>query len=219
MTPALRWASLRAMLMFSLILRDSHKTVSADRNLWRERRAEAESNRAPAVTAGPNRLTPVTGNLLSLLTILKPTQCWITLRPDADVISAPPPPPPQLPPRIVLGFEMLWNGILVHVHKFHVIDRIVIHVFPVINNYVYVRISPRSCEPFERPGSRTDCWPLVVGCPWDQIEGEEKKWGAHRCTRRTLIYLVARPVEQVVWRWTVSRSWRTYPPPPRRCLC
>ena len=46
----------------SLIVRDSHKIVSTDHSVWRERRAEADSNRGPSayqwrLTARPNRLT------------------------------------------------------------------------------------------------------------------------------------------------------------------
>ena len=39
----------------SLIVRDSHKTVSTDRNFRRERRAEADSNRDPSAYQ-PNAL-------------------------------------------------------------------------------------------------------------------------------------------------------------------
>jgi len=39
--PALRWAAMRAVLMF-------HKTVSTNYNFWRESRAEAVSNRGPS---------------------------------------------------------------------------------------------------------------------------------------------------------------------------
>ena len=45
MTSALRWAALRAILMFHNCEGQSHKTVSTDHNFWRERRAEADSNR------------------------------------------------------------------------------------------------------------------------------------------------------------------------------
>ena len=48
MTPALRWAAMRAILMFHNCEGQSHKTVSTDHNLWRERRAEADSNRGPS---------------------------------------------------------------------------------------------------------------------------------------------------------------------------
>ena len=55
MTPALRWAAMRGILMFHNCERQSHKTVSTDHNFWRERRAEADSNRGPSVYQ-PNAL-------------------------------------------------------------------------------------------------------------------------------------------------------------------
>ena len=48
MTSALRWAAMRAILMFHNCEGQNHKTVSTDHNLWRERRAEADSNRGPS---------------------------------------------------------------------------------------------------------------------------------------------------------------------------
>ena len=45
MTSALRWATMRAILMFRDCEGQSHETVSTDHNFWRERRAEADSNR------------------------------------------------------------------------------------------------------------------------------------------------------------------------------
>ena len=48
MTPALRWAAMRAILMFHNCEGQSHKTVSTDHNFSRERRAEADSNRGPS---------------------------------------------------------------------------------------------------------------------------------------------------------------------------
>ena len=45
MTSALRWAAMRAILMFHNCEGQSHKTVSTNNNFWRERRAEADSNR------------------------------------------------------------------------------------------------------------------------------------------------------------------------------
>ena len=47
-TPALRWAAMRAILMFRNCKGQSHKTVSTDHNFSRERRAEADSNRGPS---------------------------------------------------------------------------------------------------------------------------------------------------------------------------
>ena len=48
MTSALRWAAMRAILMFHNCEGQSHKTVSTDHNLSSERRAEADSNRGPS---------------------------------------------------------------------------------------------------------------------------------------------------------------------------
>ena len=56
MTSALRWAAVRAILMFHNCEGQSHKTVSTDHNFWRERR----SLRLPA---RPNRLTKKTENV------------------------------------------------------------------------------------------------------------------------------------------------------------
>ena len=55
MTSALRWAAMRAILMFHNCEGHSHKTMSTDHNLWRERRAEADSNRSPSAYQ-PNAL-------------------------------------------------------------------------------------------------------------------------------------------------------------------
>ena len=55
MTPALRWAAMRAILMFHNCEGQSHKTVSTDHNFWSERRAEADSNRGPSAYQ-PNAL-------------------------------------------------------------------------------------------------------------------------------------------------------------------
>ena len=55
MTSALRWAAMRAILMFHNCEGQSHKTVSTDHNLWRERRAEADSNWGPSAYQ-PNAL-------------------------------------------------------------------------------------------------------------------------------------------------------------------
>ena len=54
-TSALRWAAMRAILMFSNCEGQSHKTVSTNHNFWRERRAGADSNRGPSVCQ-PNAL-------------------------------------------------------------------------------------------------------------------------------------------------------------------
>ena len=57
MTLALRWAAMRAILMFINCEGQSHKTVSTDHNFWRERRAEADSNRGPSAYQ-PSALPP-----------------------------------------------------------------------------------------------------------------------------------------------------------------
>ena len=46
MTCALRWAAMRAILIFHNCEGQSHKTVSTDHTFWR--RAEADSNRGPS---------------------------------------------------------------------------------------------------------------------------------------------------------------------------
>ena len=48
MTSALRWAAMRAILMFHSCEGQSQKTVSTDHNFSREKRAEADSNRGPS---------------------------------------------------------------------------------------------------------------------------------------------------------------------------
>ena len=55
MSPALRWAMMRPILMFHNCEGQSHKTVSTDHNFWRERRAKADSNRSPSAYQ-PNAL-------------------------------------------------------------------------------------------------------------------------------------------------------------------
>ena len=55
MTSALRWAAIRAILMFHNCGGQSHKTVSTDHNFWSERRAEADSNQGPSAYQ-PNAL-------------------------------------------------------------------------------------------------------------------------------------------------------------------
>ena len=47
MTSALRWAAMRAILIFHNCEGQSHETVSSDHNFWRERRAEADLNWSP----------------------------------------------------------------------------------------------------------------------------------------------------------------------------
>ena len=46
---------MRAILMFHNCEEQSYKTVSTDHNFWRERRAEADSNRGPSAYQ-PNAL-------------------------------------------------------------------------------------------------------------------------------------------------------------------
>ena len=57
MTSALRWAAMRAILMFYNCEGQSNKTVSTDLNFRSERRAEADSNRGPSACR-PNALPP-----------------------------------------------------------------------------------------------------------------------------------------------------------------
>ena len=58
MTYALRWAAMRAILMFDNCEGQSHKTVSTDHKFLRERRAEADSNRGPSAYQ-PNNALPL----------------------------------------------------------------------------------------------------------------------------------------------------------------
>ena len=55
MTSALRWAAMGAILMFHNCKGQSHKTVSTDHNLSRERKTKADSNRGPSAYQ-PNAL-------------------------------------------------------------------------------------------------------------------------------------------------------------------
>ena len=55
MTSALRCAAMRAILMFHNCEGQSHKTVSTDHNIWREKRAKADLNRSP-IAYQPNAL-------------------------------------------------------------------------------------------------------------------------------------------------------------------
>ena len=48
MISALRWAAMRAIFMFHNCEGQSQKTASTHHNFWRERRAEADSNRGPS---------------------------------------------------------------------------------------------------------------------------------------------------------------------------
>ena len=53
MTSALSWAAMRAILMFHNCEGQCHKTVSTNHSLWRERKAEADSNRGYQPNALP----------------------------------------------------------------------------------------------------------------------------------------------------------------------
>ena len=55
MSSALRWAAMTAILMFLNCEGQSRKTVSTDHSLWRERGAQADSNRGPSAYQ-PNAL-------------------------------------------------------------------------------------------------------------------------------------------------------------------
>ena len=80
MTPALRWAAMRAVFMFHNCEGQSHKTMSTDHNFWSERRPEADSNRGPSAYQ-PNalpldqtvsRIIPTDGGLRPWLTPAQP---------------------------------------------------------------------------------------------------------------------------------------------------
>ena len=55
MTSELRWAAMRAILIFHNCEGQSHNALSTDHNIWRERRAEADSSRSPSAYQ-PNAL-------------------------------------------------------------------------------------------------------------------------------------------------------------------
>ena len=55
MTYALRWAAMRAILMFHNCEGQSHKTASTEHSFWRERRTEMDSNQGPSAYQ-PNAL-------------------------------------------------------------------------------------------------------------------------------------------------------------------
>ena len=71
MTSALRWAAMRAILMFHNSDRQSHETVSTDHNFWRERTAKVDLNQGSSAYQ-PNAL-PLgkTGSLFGLFEIRK----------------------------------------------------------------------------------------------------------------------------------------------------
>ena len=72
MTSALRWAVMRAILMFHNCEGQSHKTVSTDHNLWSERRAEADLNQGPSAYQPNALLLDQTSSLSLHLTFLPP---------------------------------------------------------------------------------------------------------------------------------------------------
>ena len=71
MTPALRWAAMRGILMFHNCEGQSHKTVSADHNLSEEKgepkRYRTEVLPLTSLTARPNRITVSDTNTLCCL--------------------------------------------------------------------------------------------------------------------------------------------------------
>ena len=70
MISALRWAAMRAILMFHNCERQSDKAVSTDHNFWRERKALADSNRGPSACQPNALLLGHTGSPLWIQTIL-----------------------------------------------------------------------------------------------------------------------------------------------------
>ena len=77
MTPALRWAAMKAILMFHNCEGQSHKTVSTNHNVWRERRAKAESSRGPSAYQPDALPLGHTGSIVLI------DCCWsVALRPQ-----------------------------------------------------------------------------------------------------------------------------------------
>ena len=66
MTPALRWAAMRAVLMFNCE-GQSYETVHKPQPLWGERRAKAELSRGPSAFQPNTWLLGQTGSLLTVL--------------------------------------------------------------------------------------------------------------------------------------------------------
>ena len=79
MTSALRWAAMRASLMFDNCEGQSHKTVSTGDNFWSERRVEAVSNRGPSAYQ-PNALplgqTNSQNSLIVIIVSVDVKQCY-----------------------------------------------------------------------------------------------------------------------------------------------
>ena len=86
MTPALRLAAMRDILMFHNCEGQSHKTVSTDHNFRRERRAEADSNRGPSAYQ-PNALPLGQSGSRYLVRALQPSKPEETVshRPEHNV--------------------------------------------------------------------------------------------------------------------------------------
>ena len=79
MTSALRWAAMRAILIFHNCEEQSHKTVFTDHNFWSERRAKADLNQDPsAYTASWSVTTYVLAREPghSWLLFLELFHCW-----------------------------------------------------------------------------------------------------------------------------------------------
>ena len=70
MTPALRWAVMRAILMFVNCEGHSHRTVSTDHSFGSERRAEADSNRGSSAYQPTALPLGQTGYLLLLIAFI-----------------------------------------------------------------------------------------------------------------------------------------------------
>ena len=129
MTSVLRWAAMRAILMFHNCEGQSHKTVSADHNLWSERRAVADSNRGPSayqptsLTARPNRLTLGPVSVRHLQCASRSRSHWVFLSlhrhgaPD-QVQSTPQAEPTCLPScrRESTQVGSAWNAVRVILH-------------------------------------------------------------------------------------------------------
>ena len=77
MIPALRWAAMRAVLIFHNCEGQSHKTVSTDHNFWNERRAEADSNRGLSAYQPNALLLGQTGSQSQITGRLIHTQMFI----------------------------------------------------------------------------------------------------------------------------------------------
>ena len=70
MTPAIRWAAIRAILIFHNCEGQNHKTVSTEHTFWSEKRTEADSNRGPSACQ-PNALPLGQTGSLNLVSVRK----------------------------------------------------------------------------------------------------------------------------------------------------